>query len=143
MFIKPRIAILLLLAIAQWSTGCKKQQDIGVPITSVDININLNLPEYIDLAVVGGWVYLTGGSQGLIVYRKGTDEFTALDRHCTYQPENLCRVTVDGSGVMARDTTCCGSAFLLMDGSVVEGPAAIGLKSYHTTYNGTYLHIFN
>jgi nitrite reductase/ring-hydroxylating ferredoxin subunit len=84
-----------------------------------------------------------GGSQGIIVYRNGPDQFTAMDRHCTYQPENLCKVYVDDSQVIARDTVCCGSAFLLLDGSVTEGPAALGLKLYHTTFNGTTLHIFN
>lgn len=128
--------------------GCKKDRDVQVPLTAVDIAINVNLPAYNALAVTGGWVYLTGGSQGILVYRNMADGpsdevFTALDRHCTYQPENLCRVTVDADGIIARDTVCCGSAFLLMDGSVVNGPAALGLKQYHTTFNGQTLHIFN
>ncbi|MBP9159918.1 MAG: hypothetical protein WAT41_03320 [Flavobacteriales bacterium] len=123
--------------------GCKKENNIGVPLTNVDININVNLPEYVDLTATGGWVYITGGSQGIIVYRNGPDQFTAMDRHCTYQPENLCKVYVDDSQVIARDTICCGSAFLMLDGSVTEGPAALGLKLYHTTFNGTTLHIFN
>lgn len=126
--------------------GCKKEQNVGVPLVSVDININVNLPAYNALAVTGGWLYINGGSEGLIVYRKSPDEFTALDRHCTYQSENLCRVYVDDSQVIARDTVStdhCGSAFLLMDGSVVQGPASLGLKQYHTTFNGTTLRIFN
>jgi nitrite reductase/ring-hydroxylating ferredoxin subunit len=124
-------------------TGCKKEQTTQVPPVTVDIQININLPAYNALAVTGGWVYITGGSQGIIVYRNSPDAFTALDRHCTFQPEDYCRVTVDDSEVMARDTTCCHSAFLLMDGSVVNGPAALGLKQYHTTFNGTTLRIFN
>ncbi len=123
--------------------GCKKDRDIRVPIVPVQIEINLNFPEYNALQVVGGWAYITGGSEGLIVYRRSQDEFTAMDRHCTYQAENLCRVTVDDSQVMARDTMCCQSAFLLLDGSVVQGPAALGLKRYNTTFNGTILRIFN
>lgn len=136
LFLLPVTALLL-------QAGCKKEDNIGVPLTNVDIYVNINLPEYNDLTVTGGWVYLTGGSEGLIVYRKSPDEFTAMDRHCTYQPENLCHVTVDESGIIARDTTCCNSAFLMLDGSVTEGPAALGLKLYHTTFNGTTLHIFN
>src|SRR5690606_17257614 len=100
---------------------------------------------------IGGWAYITGGSEGLIVYRAldqpppGSDDdvFIALDRHCTYQSENVCRVTVYDSQVMARDTMCCNSAFQLMDGNVVQGPAALGLKRYNTIFNGTILRIFN
>ena len=135
--------VLLALSAALFAPGCKKEKKVDVPLVNVDININVNLPEYVDLTATGGWVYITGGSQGIIVYRNGPDQFTAMDRHCTYQPENLCKVYVDDSQVIARDTICCGSAFLMLDGSVTEGPAALGLKLYHTTFNGTTLHIFN
>lgn len=143
---KPFHFALLVLSAALFALGCKKEQNVGVPLVGVDININVNLPAYNALAVTGGWLYINGGSEGLVVYRKSPDEFTALDRHCTYQSENLCRVYVDGSQVIARDTVStdhCGSAFLLMDGSVVQGPASLGLKQYHTTFNGTTLRIFN
>lgn len=138
-----RAVPLFAFALAVLASSCKKDEKGGVPLTGVNININVNLPEYNDLAVPGGWVYLTGGSQGLIVYRKSTDEFVAMDRHCPYRPEDVCKVVVDESEVIARDTACCHSAFLLLDGSVTEGPAAIGLKRYNTTFNGTTLHIFN
>ena len=140
---KALLPVLVGLVTLVLSVGCKKDRDVAVPIVPVQIEINLNLPEYNALQVVGGWAYITGGSEGLIVYRRGQNEFTALDRHCTYQPQNLCRVTVDDSQVMARDTICCQSAFLIMDGSVVQGPAALGLKRYNTTFNGTILRIFN
>lgn len=137
-----RHSLLLIVPALLLHSGCKRE-NVAVPLTEVDINLNLNLPEYNDLMVTGGWLYLTGGSEGIIVYRKSPEEFTAMDRHCTYQAESICRVTVDESGIIARDTTCCHSAFLLLDGSVTEGPATFGLKLYHTTFNGTTLHIFN
>jgi nitrite reductase/ring-hydroxylating ferredoxin subunit len=125
------------------AASCRKPTTGGVPPVSVDISINVNNPAYADLAVTGGWLYLSGGSQGLIIYRSGPSEFVALDRHCTYQPANLCRVHVDSSQVIARDTSCCGSAFLITDGSLVQGPAALNLQRYSTTFNGTILRIFN
>lgn len=114
-----------------------------MPLTGVNIQINVNLPEYIDLTAPGGWAYVTGGSQGLIVYRKNIDEFVALDRHCPYQPANLCRVNVDESDIVARDSACCHSAFLLLDGSIAQGPAAANLQRYNTSFNGTTLRIYN
>ncbi|MBK6551236.1 MAG: hypothetical protein IPG11_12650 [Flavobacteriales bacterium] len=123
--------------------GCKKDKPGGVPLTPLDISINVNNPAYADLAVPGGWLYLSGGSLGLIVYRAGISDFVAMDRHCPYQTSELCRVVVDDSEIIARDTTCCHSAFLITDGSVVEGPAALNLQRYHTSFNGTILRIYN
>ncbi len=133
----PALALLLLAA------SCRKESATGVPPVQLDVTININLPEYADLQVPGGWVYMTGGSLGLIVYRKNTDEFAAMDRHCPFLPENQCRVIVDESQVLARDTACCGSAFLLLDGSVTEGESPFGLKTYHTIFNGTTLRIYD
>lgn len=136
-------SLLLALAIALGLCACKRDEVGGVPPVSVYFEINVDLPAYQDLAATGGWLYLTGGSMGLIVYRKSPTEFVALDRHCTYQPNEMCRVFVDESEVLAMDTLCCGSRFLIMDGSVVEGPAAINLRQYNTSFNGTILRIYN
>jgi nitrite reductase/ring-hydroxylating ferredoxin subunit len=125
------------------SAGCKKEERGGVPPTQLDVSININNPAYNDLAVPGGWLYLTGGSMGLIVYRQTNETFVAMDRHCPYQPAELCQVAVDDTEIVARDTLCCQSSFLITDGSVVEGPAALGLRRYNTTFNGTVLRIYN
>ncbi len=138
-----RIRIALLLLASASLFGCKRERPGGVPLTQVDIAINVNNPAYVDLAVPGGWLYLTGGSLGIIVYRRSPDEFVAMDRHCPYRPEELCRVFVDDSEVIARDTLCCGSAFLITDGSVTQGPAALSLQRYNTSFNGTTLRIYN
>jgi nitrite reductase/ring-hydroxylating ferredoxin subunit len=133
----------MLLAGLALLTGCRKETTAAVPPTLVDFNININNPAYNDLAVPGGWLYLTGGSMGIIVYRKTIDEFVAMDRLCMYQPTQSCRVHVDDTGIIARDTTCCGSAYVITDGSVTEGPSVLGLVRYNTTFNGTTLRIFN
>jgi nitrite reductase/ring-hydroxylating ferredoxin subunit len=135
--------ILLLIGVLVFAFGCKRDDPGGVPITPVEISINVNNPSYAALAVTGGWLYLSGGSRGLIVYRRSPEEFVAMDRHCTYQPGELCRVFVDESEVIARDSLCCGSAFLITDGSVTQGPAALNLQRYNTSFNGTTLRIFN
>ena len=55
------LTALALLAFA----SCKKENQSGVPPVALDITLNINLPEYADLQVPGGWVYLTGGSSAL------------------------------------------------------------------------------
>ena len=135
--------VILLLTAVVLAPGCKKEQRGGVPLTPIDISINVNNPAYADVSVPGGWIYLSGGSQGLIVYRASTDNFVVMDRHCPYQPAEFCRVFVDDTEIMARDTACCQSAFSIVDGTVIQGPAALNLQRYNTTFNGTILRIYN
>jgi nitrite reductase/ring-hydroxylating ferredoxin subunit len=126
------------------ATGCKKNNNNnGVPITAVDIYLYTNTPSFINLNAIGGWVYVTGGVRGILVYRKSSTEFMAYDRNCTYQPSLPCStVVVDATNILAKDT-CCHSKFSMYDGSVVNGPASISLKAYNTTFDGNVLHIFN
>jgi nitrite reductase/ring-hydroxylating ferredoxin subunit len=120
-----------------FTSGCREDDDDErVPRIATDIQLNLNLPEYQVLLNPGGWIYLTGGSRGIIVYRVNNDEFSAFDRHCTYRVPEACRVSVDEeSGITATDTQCCGSQFELITGNVTEGPAQIGLSPFQTQFN--------
>ncbi|HEX8514665.1 MAG TPA: hypothetical protein VF868_00595 [Bacteroidia bacterium] len=138
-----RTLIYILLTVAV-ITGCKKENNnSNIENTPVDIYLYANNPSFVNLSVVGGWVYITGGVRGILVYRKSNSEFMAYDRNCTYQPNEPCAtVVVDVSNIEAVDT-CCHSRFSIYDGSVFQGPAAAPLKSYSTTYNGSVLHIYN
>jgi len=125
------------------TTCCKKNNDNGVPITPVDIYLYANNPSFVNLYGVGGWVYITGGVRGILVYRKSSTEFMAYDRNCTYQSSAPCAtVVVDATNILAVDT-CCHSKFSMYDGSVTQGPAGLPLKAYQTTFDGNVLHIYN
>lgn len=122
--------------------SCKKNSD-EIPDVYVDIYISVTDPQFNDLNAVGGWVYVTGGSKGIIVYRRGAEEFMAYERHCPYQPSNTCsRVSVDSNNVMTVDT-CCGSKFMLYDGAIVNGPAISPMKRYNTSFNGNVVRVMN
>lgn len=124
--------------------SCKKNKDDDwIPYVYVDFYINITLPDYIDLNVTGGWVYLNGGSRGIILYRKSDAEFAAYDRHCPYDPDNKnAIVEVDDTDIMVVDSTC-GSKFQLLDGSVAKGPATRPLKEYRTFFDGEMVHVYN
>ena len=123
--------------------GCKKDNNNTVPMVSVDIYLYTSNPSFINLNPVGGWVYITGGVRGILVYRKSTTEFMAYERNCTYQPSNICAtVMVDNTNIIATDT-CCHSKFSMYDGSVLQAPAGLPLKAYNTTFDGSVLHIYN
>lgn len=133
------ISILIVILIG----SCKKNNENGVPNTTVDIYIYANNPSFIDINVPGGWVYITGGVRGILVYRKSTSEFMAYDRNCTYQSADACAiVNVDATNIIAIDT-CCHSKFSIYDGSVLQAPAGLPLKAYNTTFDGNVLHIYN
>jgi nitrite reductase/ring-hydroxylating ferredoxin subunit len=109
----------------------------------VNIYISAGSPEFHDISVVGGWTYITAGSRGIVLYRYSSSEFKAYDRHCPYQPENTCGIVSVQTNQLTLKDDCCGSEFLLQDGSVINGPAVTGLKIYQTDFDGQTLHIYN
>lgn len=141
-FNQSKLVFFLILVFFLSNSSCKKD-DQNVPNVPVSISLYTTDPEFNDLNSVGGWIYLIGGSRGILVYRFSMDEFMAYDRHCTYTPDQSCAlVSVDQSGVIAKDD-CCGSRFLITDGTVLEGPASQPLKQYSTYFNGNLLRIYN
>ncbi len=135
----------LLCFIFLFSSGnsCKKNDYASIPNVYVDINIDVTSTIYMELNHVGGWLYLTGGVKGILVYRSSIDEFMSFERCCTYDADiSEARIEVDSTDVMAVDKTC-GSTFLILDGSVVNGPATVPLKRYRNNFDGVYLHIYN
>jgi len=126
--------------------SCRDKEERLVPHYPTDITLNLNLPEYNTLINPGGWLYLTGGSRGVIVYRVSYDEFVAFDRHCTFNVPERCRVSMmEESGLTLKDEQCCGSVFDIFTGGVIEGPATRSLQSFRTIYTPSTntLRVFN
>ena len=123
---------------------CSKNQDQGIPLVRVDTTIYANNPSFNNISVPGTWMYINGGSRGIIIYRVSNEEFKAYDRHCTFEPDNSCGlVSVDATNIAGVDGDCCGSTFILTDGAVTKGPATLPLKQYQTSFDGSVLKIFN
>ena len=80
----------LVLTFILLSSKCSKGKQNPVPYVPFDITIDIQLPSYNQLQGVGGWTYVTGGSRGIIVYRRGIDEFVAFDRHSPVDPDGTC-----------------------------------------------------
>lgn len=136
-----QISILLVLFLF----GCKKEgDDSQVPRIATDIQINLNLPSYNALLNPGGYAYAIGGSQGIVIYRLSQDEFTAFDRHCTYNVDEGCRINVT-DGTIAKDEDCCLSEFEILSGTPVSGNAERALLRYNTQFNpnANFLRVYN
>jgi len=134
--------LLILIGFSLLASRCRDRNNGIVPSVPVNVTINVLSPEFFDLSVPGGWVYITGGSRGIIVYRKTQDEFIAIERHSSYQPEDNCAVVVMDDGVILDDP-CSDSQWLIMDATIVNGPASMPLRTYETSYQEPYLYINN
>jgi len=142
-----KFSIIVLTAIVLVFSFCKKKnkavQD-NLPYQTVNITIYPSDPLYVaKLGHIGGWIYINGGVNGIIVYRKsqnGASDFVALERTSTYLPQDAgAAVKVQSDNFTLKDTVS-GSRWQIVDGSVMSGggPATLPLRGYSTLYdNGT------
>jgi hypothetical protein len=109
----------------------------------VNININLNLPEFSDLQVSGNSIFIEGGVEGIIIYHGVGNDYKVYDRNCSYEPSLSCS-QIDSVDAGIAYCGCCTSAFLLSnDASVLNSPALLPLKKYFWTLTGSQMHISN
>ncbi len=142
---KNTIIIILFLAVLSFmQTSCNKNNQT-VPYVPLDSYLNLNLPAYINLNGIGGWAYVSGGNEGLIIYRQTQDNFMVYDRYCTYNVEGSCGAVMVDSSNISISCECDGSKYQLFDGAVIQGPATTNLHQYRFEYNSNsnQLHIYN
>lgn len=132
---------LILIAIIAIQGKCNNDQ-FDIPYVRVDFEINLNLPAYQNLIVPSGWIYISGGSRGIIIYRNSQDEFTAFERHSPYQAENNCAVYVEEDNITLKDE-CSDSQWLIIDGSILSGPTNVSLLQYNVSWADPILRIYN
>lgn len=136
----PKLVLIFLLV--PLLVTCKREQQV-VPNVPVNIVLYLNDPQNISLTTIGGWQYVSGGNRGIVVHRKSQTEFIAFDRTCPYKPdETNSQVSVDSSNVLLEDRSC-GSKFLLSDGSAIQSPAIVPLRTYTTSFDGNVIRIVN
>ena len=135
-----RSAGLIALALLPMS-GCVDTPGV-IPYVDVQVDLNLSLPAYNNLNFPNNWLYISGGSRGLIVYRYTLDEFVVLDRHATWDVGAGCQCTVSPDGYTIEDP-CSGSQWYIFDGSIIQGPTTAPLQRYTTTWIPPVLSIRN
>lgn len=110
-----------------------------MPDVYVNIVINPASIAYNNLNIPGNYALIKGGYRGIIVYHFIQDQYLAYERTCTYDWDQTCsKLVMDPSGLIAKDT-CCGSQFLIIDGTPMEGSKAIRpLKQYKTYYDANF-----
>ena len=115
-----------------------------IPDTYVNIEINLNLPEYSELNVIGNSIFIEGGNAGIIIYHFAENTYKIYDRNCSWEPLLDCSF-IDSLNSTIAYCNCCTSAFLLdQEGAAINSPALLPLKQYrYSIQQNQMLHIFN
>tara|TARA_B100000780_G_scaffold119386_1_gene83708 strand:- start:1840 stop:2262 length:423 start_codon:yes stop_codon:yes gene_type:complete len=113
------------------------------PFITVNESVNLDLPQFIDLQVPGGWAYTSGGLQGLIIYNLNGVQFKAFDRLCPGQnPSSCSQMTVDSN--LRILCQCDDSEFNILNGApLTEGVTCFANEYLVENLNGSLLRITN
>ena len=135
-------SVIYILSALFFFSNCNTKDDY-IQEVYVNINIDLNLPEYSDLQVSGNSIFIEGGVEGIIIYHGVGNDYKVYDRNCSYEPSLSCS-QIDSVDAGIAYCGCCTSAFLLSnEASVLNSPALLPLKKYYWTLNGSLMHISN
>ena len=113
------------------------------PFITVNESVNLDLPQFIDLQVPGGWAYTSGGLQGLIIYNINGVQFKAFDRSCPGQTISSCsQMIVDPN--LRIVCPCDDSEYNILNGApLTEGSTCFANEYLVNNINGSLLRITN
>lgn len=133
-----RVIIFSIVASLILSSSSCRQRLHPVPDIPFNVNIDMNLPTYINLQSIGNYAYIDNvGIKGVVVYRRSIDEFVAFDRMSTAPGGDTCSaLIVDPNNLLILLDPCTPSTFSLFDGSLLTGPAEWGLRSYRVFWSG-------
>jgi hypothetical protein len=140
-----KLRFILMFSVGFVLSACIKNSNHPVPNIPFDLTINITLPTYSSLMGVSGYAYVNAGSKGVIVYRRGIDDFVAFDRHSPADIAGTCAtpLTPDSTNFLMLNDECNDAVFSLYDGSPVSG-SEFGLRQYAVAWNGTEtLRIYN
>ncbi|GGI27373.1 hypothetical protein [Pedobacter mendelii] len=116
-------------------TSCGKEENY---IPEVVVNYSVTVTEFSLKATNNVLLVANNGVAGLIIVKTPLGGYVVFDRCSTVNPEKLCKIVPDDSGLTATDP-CSGAKFSLFDGSPQKAPAEKSLKSYNISLQGNNL----
>jgi len=129
-----------LLTVLLLNFGCTKYKG---PLPKVYVHFEI-IPDDINVGLynIGSHAYVTGGINGIVIYRFSSDVFMAFDRACPHDwsSEEEPRVWVEDNGITLK-CEGCGSEYNILDGGKSKGPSKYPLKQYFTSYDGVILRV--
>jgi|WetSurMetagenome_2_1015567.scaffolds.fasta_scaffold42043_3 hypothetical protein len=138
------IAVLAVFLVSSGVSSCgKESSQPQIPDVPVSFVINPNSTEYLNLNYIGGWEYVTGGYDGILITRTTLNDFVAFERACPYDfNKEGARIVVDTSMITCYCPVCM-TKYIMVDGTPYEGPGRYPLKQYQAVYDGSLLYVSN
>lgn len=134
---------ILLLLIFPILFGCSgdspKNNNPYLPSYPVNVEINMNLPQYSNLKFVSNAVFIPdNGVRGIIVFNSGSG-YNAFDAACPNQALSACStMTIKGINSLCA---CDGAEYSLFSGQ--SAGKQYPLKQYRVEVNGNVLRVYN
>lgn len=136
-------------------TSCNRKDNDVIPDVFVDFRININDPQFVNLMAIGaitvnkntnniGYPAAGFGDNGIIIYNNGLNEFYAYDRTCPHDyAVNSKSISVNIDFIMAVCPECGTEYALSAFGTPSSGPGRYPLKNYRTSFDGTWIRVWN
>jgi nitrite reductase/ring-hydroxylating ferredoxin subunit len=148
------IAIVLTISLS----SCNKKNDV-IPDVTIDFRIDINDPEFTNLASFGGialvnsetnnlGIYAAGYDGNGIIIFSGVDEYYAYDRTCPHDYATgvlSIKVNIDPTNSLNAICPKCNTNYALAAGGTPsKGVGRYPLKNYKTSFeSGRYVHVWN
>lgn len=134
----------LYILFAFFIVSCSNSDDNNPNLPDVAVNktLYLNNPSNNDLLFAGGYVEISGGIKGIVVYRGNNDTFYAYDLACPHLPVDQCGKMVIEDGIFMV-CTCDDTKFALALGGAPQSGTKHAAKAYNVIKEGEKLMITN
>lgn len=149
--VKTTKTLAILLFLSALMVQCSTQNSRRNPYlqeVNFSIELNLNLPQYSSLNIIGNPVLVNtagAGTKGIIVMNSGFDQFVAFEASCANHSPNACSTLVlEGQNGVCE---CEAYRYSLFTGQLLNpsNPSEniYDLLAYQTQASGNILRIFN
>jgi len=135
-----KVNLIFYLFISFLIISCSDDNNNISPVQDVIVReqLNLNSVEALPLkARDGTFIYINGGINGIIVYRRATDNYVAFERKSPYRLEDPCgKISVHSSLLYMIDS--CHNCTFDWQGRPTGGPCKDIMKNYNVQYMNTF-----
>ena len=131
---KKILFLLLVLPLISCNDNSNEFNTI-LPEVPVNKTVFLNNPEFIDLQVVGGWAYTTGGISGIIIYHSGINTYLAYERSAPHLTPQACSQMVVKNS-LTMECSCDDSVFNILNGAPMTDGVNYAAKQYRVLNTG-------
>lgn len=113
-----------------------------LPNFPVSEEVNLSNPSNNALLAVGGWVEISGGIKGIVVYHASIDNYLAYDLACPHLQPSECTKMIIEDGLTMK-CTCDDTKFALALGGAPQSGTQFPAREYRVIKDGNTLFITN